>query len=99
MVETVARWSSSSKAAAFVLIAGLVMTVAGCANTGRASEAGLGPEVITPSDEPEARRRARIRLELAVNYFETGKVAVALDEVKQALVNDPTYGGDRKSVV
>lgn len=92
MVKTVARWSPLGGAAALVLMAGLTAAVSGCSTTGSASEAGLGPEVITPSDEPEARRRARIRLELAVNYFETGKVAVALDEVKQALVNDPTYG-------
>ena len=94
MVEAVTRWNPSAGAvlAAVVLMAGVLMAGSGCTATGRGSEAGLGPEVITPSDEPEARRRARIRLELAVNYFETGKVAVALDEVKQALVNDPTYG-------
>ena len=47
--------------------------------------------VFTPSDEPETRRRARIRLELAANYFENGQTAVALDEVKQALAADPAY--------
>jgi type IV pilus assembly protein PilF len=47
--------------------------------------------LVTPSDEPETRRRARIRLELASNYFENGQTAVALDEVKQALAADPTY--------
>jgi type IV pilus assembly protein PilF len=47
--------------------------------------------MVTPSDEPEVRRRARIRLELASNYFENGQTAVALDEVKQALAVDPTY--------
>lgn len=93
MVETVARWSTHGVAAALVLMAGLMLgAVSGCTTTGSASDAGLGPEVFTPSDEPEARRRARIRLELAVKYYETGKMAVALDEVKQALVNDPTYG-------
>lgn len=92
MVDTVARGNLLGMAAAFVLLVGLLMAVSGCTATVGSSGAGLGPEVITPSDEPEARRRARIRLELAVNYFETGKVAVALDEVKQALVNDPTYG-------
>ena len=55
----------------------------------RKCRAGLSQEVITPSDEPEVRRRARIRLELAVNYFEMGKATVALDEVKQSLANDP----------
>jgi type IV pilus assembly protein PilF len=46
---------------------------------------------VTPSDEPDARRRARIRLELASNYFEMGQTAVALDEVKQSLAADSSY--------
>jgi type IV pilus assembly protein PilF len=93
MVKTVARLNPyENVVVVLVLMAGFLMMASGCATTGKASEAGLGPEIITPSDEPDVRRRARIRLELAVNYFESGKVAVALDEVKQALVNDPTYG-------
>ena len=63
----------------------------GCAtNTSPAvSDADAG--LVTPSDEPESRRRARIRLELASNYFELGQTAVALDEVKQSLSADPSY--------
>ncbi|AOG24373.1 type IV pilus biogenesis/stability protein PilW [Acidovorax sp. RAC01] len=65
----------------------------GCATSkgpgGTASDTDA--ELVTPSDEPETRRRARIRLELAANYFENGQTAVALDEVKQALAADPTY--------
>lgn len=48
-------------------------------------------DIVTASDEPEARRRARIRLQLAVGYFEQGKTTVALDEVKQSLNIDPTF--------
>lgn len=48
-------------------------------------------DLVTESDEPESRRRARIRLELAVGYFEQGQVTVALDELKQALALDPSY--------
>ncbi|MDO9115819.1 MAG: type IV pilus biogenesis/stability protein PilW [Polaromonas sp.] len=48
-------------------------------------------EIMTESDEPDARKRARIRLELAANYFQQGQTNVALDELKQALVTDPTY--------
>lgn len=50
MVKTVARWSPLGGAAALVLMAGLTAAVSGCSTTGSASEAGLGPEVITPSD-------------------------------------------------
>jgi type IV pilus assembly protein PilF len=45
---------------------------------------------VTESDEPENRRRARIRMELAVGYFEQGKTSIALDELKQVIANDPT---------
>lgn len=56
-----------------------------------AVEAGSGQEWITESDEPDARRRARLRVELASAYFEQGKTRVALDEVKLALAADPAY--------
>jgi type IV pilus assembly protein PilF len=46
-------------------------------------------DVVTPSDETEARRRARIRLELASGYFEEGKPEIALDELKQVIAIDP----------
>lgn len=48
-------------------------------------------EPITASDESPARRRARIRIELASGYFESDKTTVALDEVKQAIAADPDY--------
>ena len=48
-------------------------------------------ELLTDSDEPEARKRARTRMQLAVAYFEQGQTTVALDELKQALVIDPTF--------
>ena len=48
-------------------------------------------DIVTASDEPEVRKRARIRLQLAVGYFEQGKTTVALDEVKQSLAIDPAF--------
>lgn len=59
--------------------------------TGCASSAGGNAEIMTDSDEPEARRRARIRLELAVGYFEQGQTTIALDELKQSISADPNY--------
>jgi type IV pilus assembly protein PilF len=61
----------------------------GCAMRGGAN--GVGTDIVTESDEPEARRRARIRMELAVGYFEQGKTDIALDELKQVIVIDPTF--------
>lgn len=67
-------------------------SISGCGTSGPSfSGVGLRPEIITASDEPENHRRARIRLELASNYFESGQTQVALDEVKQALAADPAY--------
>jgi len=64
----------------------------GCAyNQGAANPATSRADLVTDSDEPEARKRARLRLELASGYFEQGQTNVALDELKQALVADPTY--------
>ena len=43
------------------------------------------------SEENEERRRARIRLELAANYYSQGNYNYALDELRQALAVDPNY--------
>lgn len=66
--------------------------LSGCASTQGVSGAVAGKtDLVTESDEPESRKRARLRLELASGYFEQGKTNVALDELKQALIADPTY--------
>jgi len=70
----------------------VVVTLAACANKPAVqSTVGNGAEVMTESDEPNTRKRARIRLELAIGYFEHGQTTVALDEIKQSLTADPTY--------
>lgn len=68
-----------------------LMGLSGCASTGPSAAIGSQADVVTDSDEPEARKRARIRLELAIGYFEQGQTTVALDEIKQALAVDPSY--------
>ena len=80
-------------AAAFWLLLCLTAAgISGCAsNQGSSSAAGGKTDLVTESDEPESRRRARLRLELASGYFEQGQTNVALDELKQALIADPTY--------
>ena len=68
--------------------------VIGCASKGTgpvASTAGNGAQLLTDSDEGNGRKRARLRLELAVGYFQRGETTVALDEIKQALAADPNY--------
>lgn len=64
----------------------------GCANQqGVPGASSVGSDIVTASDEPDLRRRARLRLELATGYFEQGQTNVALDEIKQSLATDPTY--------
>jgi type IV pilus assembly protein PilF len=77
----------------FAVMATLAMAgLTGCAtrNGDGAQDASRG-DLVTESDEPDTRRRARIRLELAVGYFEQGQTTVALDELKQSLAADPTF--------
>lgn len=74
-----------------VLALVLAGVLGGCAASPDRAVATAEP--ITESDEPEARKRARIRLELASNYFENGQTTVALDEIKQSLAADPTFVG------
>lgn len=63
--------------------------LAGCAAP-QPQDQQTGLDVVTPSDEPENRRRARIRVELASGYFSEGKPEIALDELKQVVAIDPT---------
>jgi type IV pilus assembly protein PilF len=66
--------------------------ISGCASRSAAvGSSASGTELVTDSDEPELRKRARKRLELAVAYFEQGQTTVALDEIKQSIVVDPNY--------
>jgi type IV pilus assembly protein PilF len=62
-----------------------------CANISSGDAPSQGPDMTTDSDEAPARRRARTRLELAINYFDQGQTRVALDEIKQSLTQDPAY--------
>jgi type IV pilus assembly protein PilF len=61
----------------------------GCAAKG----AGQGElrDRATDSDQTEADRRARVRLELASAYFGRGQFDTALDELKLSIAASPTY--------
>ena len=61
--------------------------LAGCAGAG-----GDAPrELKTASDQTAAEKRAQIRLQLAVGYYQDRKYEIALDEVKQAIAAAPDY--------
>lgn len=74
-----------------LLLAVLVSVLSACAG-GAGTPTSNTAQPLTESDEPEAQKRARIRLELATGYFEQGQTSVALDEIKQSLAAFPGYG-------
>ncbi|MFD0667300.1 type IV pilus biogenesis/stability protein PilW [Ramlibacter sp. MAHUQ-53] len=70
-------------------LAAILGSLTGCGNVPQG--AGARNDPVTESDESPERRRARIRLELAVGYFEEGRTPIALDEIKQVLASDPSF--------
>lgn len=77
-------------AASWVLLLALVA----CTTTTRSTSVPVAApdpskDRITASDEPDADRRARVRLELAGAYFGRGQMTTALDEVKLAIAANP----------
>lgn len=73
------RRAAGRAASLFVLA-----VLAGCAANG-----GGSGELKTASDVTAAEKRASIRLQLAVGYYQNGQYEIALDEVKQAIAADP----------
>jgi type IV pilus assembly protein PilF len=101
MAWRVAGRALALRALALAGLAGaIVLVLGGCAST-RSDNGATADNLVTTSDEPEARRRARIRLELASGYFEQGKTEVALDEVKQVITIDPSFaeGHDLRGLI
>ena len=84
------RWIFCVCVAAFGWVG--LASLGGCASNSDSGPAGAKGDIVTDSDEPEVRKRARIRLELAVGYFEQGQTTVALDELKQSISADPNFG-------
>jgi type IV pilus assembly protein PilF len=73
-----------------IAAAAACLVLAACA--GQPEDSGLKPTIPTTGEESTARMRARIHTELAANYFDIGNVGVALEEVKEALSADSSYG-------
>ena len=90
MIRSTARKWDPRLGLAWVALAWAVLSaIAGCAASPGATP--TSPDMVTESDEPDGRKRARIRMELAVGYFEQGQTSVALDEVKQVIALDPSF--------
>ena len=95
MHTTPTGWSTVQRCLLWIWLAlsGLVAlsVLGGCATNSESGPGAARGDIVTESDEPEARRRARIRLELAVGYFEQGQTTIALDELKQSIAADPNF--------
>ncbi len=80
------RWVRAALA-----VSGLMAGLAGCVTTGGPPPRAVnnGKDIATASDQTDADRRLKVRLELASAYFARGQSTDALDEVKQALVASP----------
>jgi type IV pilus assembly protein PilF len=70
--------------------------LSGCAGSGGAAGAGGATtsgraELKTLSDQTAAQKRAQIRMQLAISYYQQGQYTVALDEIKQAIAADNDY--------
>jgi type IV pilus assembly protein PilF len=70
------------------LIGSAVVALPGCASS--MPGASLNSDRVTESDESDVHKRARLRLELAVAYFDKGQTTDALDHLKQSISADPT---------
>ena len=74
-------WVAGCRFGAGIALVGLVVLLTACAGAGRG-------DLATASDDTDARRRARVHLELAASYLAQGKNTYALDAVKQSLALD-----------
>lgn len=90
LLSRVLRGRAPTWSLAVLSLAGLLQ-LPGCAAPGASSAADPAVGVVLPSEETEARRRARVRLELASRYFDQGQTTVALEEVRLALATDPSF--------
>ncbi len=84
------RWLWGGAAAAAMAVAGCTTTTT--TTTSFADMKNSPPTAVAPeSAQAQAQRRAELRLQLAVGYFQHGQTEVAMQEINQALAADPNY--------
>lgn len=72
------------------IVFSIAALVVGCATA--PGEPEFKPALTTTGAETEAATRARVHTELAAGYFDLRNMAVALEEVREALRADANYG-------
>lgn len=83
------RFAVAARGANALAFASTLALLAACAGTGTGT--ARDGELKTASDQTAPEKRASIRVQLAVGYYQEGKYEIALDEVKQALAAAPGY--------
>lgn len=72
-----------------------VVLLGACATDGGGQAARNAPayqrEGNAPPEKAESSKRAAIRLQLAIGYYQQRQMEIALNEIKQALAADPDY--------
>ncbi|MBI3728636.1 MAG: type IV pilus biogenesis/stability protein PilW [Burkholderiales bacterium] len=68
------------------VLAVMALSLSACATK---SLEGDRPEQNMSAEKQEARKRASIRMELAIGYYQQGQQKVALEEIRQALLISP----------
>jgi len=68
------------------------LALSACTTTQQVDENTLKSQSSTSGQENGDRTRARIHTELAASYYDLGNIAVALEEVREALRADANYG-------
>lgn len=81
------------RAASALVLAVFAASLAACAGGARQADSGALPgatqELKTLSDATSVDKRAAIRLQLAIGYYQEKNYEVALDEIKKALAANP----------
>lgn len=68
------------------------LMLAGCVtSTTSRTSSGQDAELKTSFDKTDNQKRARIRLQLAIGYYQQGQMNIALDEIKLALQADSDF--------
>lgn len=81
----------SVAAFSFVVVCALSALLAACSTEQRTTQVAGTPDKV-PSEEADAQKRARARMELASAYFSRGQFNTALEQVQIAITSDPNYG-------
>jgi type IV pilus assembly protein PilF len=78
------------KSASLALMLSALVLLSACANKSHLEGPQQGAKNPT-TESVDKSKRADIRLQLAVNYYQQGQYKVALEEVKQALASSPEF--------